>query len=144
MIDRDLVTRKLVLIGEDLRALARLAAKDRQEYLASEVDELVAERYLERLIGRMIDVNYHLLVETGHAPPRDYHQSFVELGVAGILPQDLARRLAPSAGLRNRIVHEYEEIDPSRVYEALQFALRDLPAYIEAVGAWLDAGVNSG
>ena len=39
MIDPELVTRKLVLIAEDLRRLEALARKSRQEYLASEIDE---------------------------------------------------------------------------------------------------------
>ena len=83
MIDRELVTRKMVLIAEDLRRLETLAAKEREEYLASEIDETLAERYLERMIGRMIDVNYHLLTESGEAPPRDYFESFVALSRIG-------------------------------------------------------------
>ncbi len=54
MIDRALVTRKLLLIGKDLEALRVLGAKNAEDYLASETDELLAERRLERLIGRMI------------------------------------------------------------------------------------------
>jgi hypothetical protein len=57
LIDQELVTRKMVLIAEDLRRLEALAAKEREAYLASEIDETLAERYLERMIGRMIDVN---------------------------------------------------------------------------------------
>lgn len=68
MIDRELVIRKIVLIMEDLRRLEALAAKSREDYLASEVNEALAECYLERMIGRMIDVNYHLLTESGEPP----------------------------------------------------------------------------
>ncbi len=38
--------------------------------------------------------------------------------------------MAMAAGLRNRIVHEYDEIDPERVYEALPVAVRRIPAYL--------------
>lgn len=90
MIDRDLVIRKLVLIGTDLEALRARARKPIEEYLRSDYDELAAERLLERLIGRMIDVNYHLIVESGEVPPRDYHASFVTLGKLSILPVEFA------------------------------------------------------
>ena len=53
-------------------------------------DETLAERYLERMIGRMIDVNYHLLTESGEAPPRDYFDSFTALSRIGALPPDFA------------------------------------------------------
>lgn len=138
MIDPELVTRKLVLIAEDLRRLEALARKSRQEYLASEIDEDLAERYLERMIGRMIDVNYHLLTESGEAPPRDYHESFVALSRVGALPADFARRLAPCAGLRNRIVHAYDDLDAGRVYDSLRDALVDVPAYLTGIRDFLD------
>lgn len=145
MIDRELVTRKMVLIACDLPRLARIAAKALADYLDSETDELVVERTLERMIGRMIDINYHLLIEGGEAPPADYHESFVTLSRVGVLSREFAPRIAVCAGLRNRIAHEYDEIDPRRVYEALQAALADIPQYLEQVRDYLDrAGHDSG
>ena len=70
VIDAALVGRKALLITRDLADLARLAQKPLTEYLTDPRDELVAERLLERIIGRMIDVNYHLLIETDHHLPR--------------------------------------------------------------------------
>ncbi|PYQ42625.1 MAG: hypothetical protein DMF77_12380 [Acidobacteria bacterium] len=135
MIDKELVTRKVLLITEDLRALGALAAKPVAEYLASATDEVLAERYLERIIGRMIDINYHVLTESGQAPPPDYYQSFTALATIGMLDQAFAKRIAACAGLRNRITHEYEAIDPARVHEALQSAVRDIPEYLKRLAA---------
>ncbi len=137
MIDRELVTRKIVLIMRDLAALDPVARKDLASYLASGVDELVAERLLERMIGRMIDVNYHLLTETGHPPPTDYHASFTQLAGLGVLEREFAGRIAACAGLRNRIVHDYDELDPKKVHEALQAAIVDVPAYLRQINAYL-------
>jgi len=141
MIDRELVTRKMVLVAEDLRRLETLAARSREEYLASDIDETLAERYLERMIGRMIDVNYHILTESGETPPRDYFESFLALSRIGALPADFAARLAPCAGLRNRIVHAYDDLDPGRVYDALGAALADVPAYLAAIRRFLGPSV---
>ena len=138
MVDRDLVTRKIALNVDDLRAITSIAQKPRDDYLASTTDELVTERYLERMIGRMIDVNYHLVTEAGHAPPRDYYESFTQLAKLGILPPAFASQIAACAGLRNRIIHEYDEIDPRRVYEGLQAAVRDIPEYLRRVHEHLE------
>jgi uncharacterized protein YutE (UPF0331/DUF86 family) len=97
----------------------------------------VAERLLERIIGRMIDVNYHLLTESGQTPPRDYYDSFTDLVKLRVLPADFAARVARCAGLRNRIAHEYEDIDPARVHEALQAARFDIPEYLRRVEAFV-------
>lgn len=136
-IDGELVTRKLLLITRELDALREVHGHGVDAYVTSRVDQAVAERLLERVIGRMIDVNYHLLTGSGQPPPSDYHASFVQLG-ASILPSDFARRLASSAGLRNRIVHEYDDLDPLKVFEALGAALQDVPAYVRHVNAYLD------
>jgi uncharacterized protein YutE (UPF0331/DUF86 family) len=137
MIDRDLITRKLALIAADLKALAPFAAKSRSEYLRSEVDEVLVERYLERIVGRMIDVNYHLLIESGYPPPTDYYQSFTQLVRLDILPAEFAAQIAACAGLRNRLVHEYEDIDAARVHEAAAAAVRDVPQYAKHVQRFL-------
>lgn len=137
MIDPAIVDRKALLITRDLADLAPLAAKPLPEYLASTVHELVAERLLERVIGRMIDVNYHLITETGHPPPADYYASFTQLAALGVYDAEFGRRIAACTGLRNRIVHEYDDVDPRRVHEALATAIRDVATYLRAVGDYV-------
>jgi len=138
MIDRQLITRKMSLILEDVAAMTRLSQLSREQYLKDSINEALAERYLERAIGRMIDVNFHLVTESGHAPPKDYHESFVLLGTLGVMTADLAKELAMAAGLRNRIVHEYDDIDPERVYEALPLAVRRIPLYLDHIQRFVE------
>ncbi len=133
MIDAALVRRKALLITRDLVDLAPLGRTPLAEYLASYRDELVAERLLERIIGRVIDINYHLLTETDHAPPADYYASFVQLASLGVYDAAFGRRIAAYSGLRNRIVHEYDEIDPQKVHEAVGAVVEDVATYLRAV-----------
>ena len=127
----------MAMILDDLRAATPIAEKSLDAYLASDLDEIVTERYLERMIGRMIDVNYHLITDAGHAPPRDYYDSFTQLARLRILPPAFASQIATCAGLRNRLVHEYDEIDPRRVHEGLVAAVRDIPEYLRHVQDYL-------
>jgi uncharacterized protein YutE (UPF0331/DUF86 family) len=137
-IDRELVTRKLLLITQDLAVLAPFATKPLVAFLESRVDQAVVERLLERMIGRMIDVNYHVITESGQPPPPDYHASFLKLAELGIVDPEFARRIARCAGLRNRLVHEYEEIDPGKVLESLQAARDDIVTYVRSVQEYLE------
>jgi uncharacterized protein YutE (UPF0331/DUF86 family) len=133
VVDRDLVTRKIAMIVDDLRAVTPIAQKPLDDDRASATDEIVSERCLERMIGRMIDITYHLITEAGHAPPRDYDESFTQLATLQILPPAFASQSAACAGLRNRLVHEDEEIDPRRVWDGLQAAVRDIPEYLRCL-----------
>jgi uncharacterized protein YutE (UPF0331/DUF86 family) len=137
MIDEELVTRKALLIARDLEPLGRLAQLERERFLASRSDQVLAERYLERIIGRIIDINFHVITSSGGAPPSDYHASFIELGRMGVLDVAFALRLAPSAGLRNRLVHEYDEVDPIRLHEACRTAVADVPEYLRSITDWM-------
>ena len=52
---------------------------------------------------------------------------------AGALPQELAERLAPSAGLRNVLVHEYVDVDLDQVVTAVALARTDYRSYVRAI-----------
>jgi len=81
----------------------------------------------------MIDINYHILSEAENKMPTDYYSSFILLGTKKYLPKKLSETLANSAGLRNRLAHEYDEIDEKKVYAAIGSCLKDVPKYLKAV-----------
>jgi len=137
-VDRTLVTRKMALILQDMPRLEAIGRLTRDDYLSNDINELAAERLLERIIGRMIDINYHLIMESSGVPPRDFFDSFLRLGDVGVLPREAARAMAPAAGLRNRLAHEYNEIDPVKVQEAVRAAVTQVPQYLEAVQRFVD------
>jgi uncharacterized protein YutE (UPF0331/DUF86 family) len=58
------------------------------------------------------------------------------LGKVGVLPRELAERLAPIVGFRNILVHEYLEIDWDEVLRHLQ-RLGDLYNFVDHVKRWL-------
>lgn len=93
MIDCALITRKMSLVLQDPPKLTDLARLPREQYVGDPIHEVVAERYLERTIGRMIDINFHLVTESGQAPPKDYYNSFLALGTLGVMTADLAKQI---------------------------------------------------
>jgi len=54
-----------------------------------------------------------------------------------VIPAELAQRLAPAAGLRNRLVHEYDAIDDALVLRAVADVRREFGAYVGAVEGFL-------
>ena len=137
MIDAELVTRKILLITKDVEALQGLADMTPDVFLESSINAVLAERYVERAVGRMIDINYHLLTESGQAPPPDYYQSFIQLSALGIYSSEFGQRVASCAGLRNRIAQEYDDIDPRKLFAAVGQAVVDVPEYLRHVETWL-------
>lgn len=139
-VNQPLVERKISLVLADLPRVAELAALGVEAYLADPRNEVLAERYLERIIGRIIDINFHLVTEVLGTTPKDYSDSFLQLVPAGVLDREAAAEFARLAGLRNRITHEYNGIDERLIHQSLAKVAAELPGYLKAVKAFLRRG----
>lgn len=125
-LDAEIIQRKLAVILENLKAFESIQGMKKEEYLRDIYRRKATERLLQELIEAAIDINTHTIVETGHTAPDDYYQSFILAGEMGIIPPDLAENLAPSAGLRNRLVQ-------AAILKAVRTALKFYPQYIKAI-----------
>ena len=104
--------RKLSRIVENLSLLKALGTLSVKAWREDDMRRAAAERWLHVCIEAAIDLNSHLLVGLGHPAPADGHQSFLDLARhTKVIDVDLAAKLAPSVGLRNRLVHRYDDID---------------------------------
>jgi uncharacterized protein YutE (UPF0331/DUF86 family) len=137
-IDKKLINRKITLINNDIKSLRTLSKLSLKTYLGKSEYEALAERYLERIIGRTIDINYHILSERENKIPIDFFSSFIEMGKKKYLSTKLANTMAASAGLRNRLAHEYDEIDAEKVFKAINSCLADVPKYLKSIIKLLD------
>ena len=135
--DTDIIRAKIAIILDDLKALEPIEQMSQDEYLRDLYKRKATERLLQELIEAAIDINTHIIVGSGYAPPDDYYQSFIRAGELGFLSPDLAEKLAPSAGLRNRLVHDYDRIDHAIILEAVSMAGELYPRYIQEISAVL-------
>lgn len=133
----EVIQRKLGTIIDNLQALLPLKGMPLETYRKDLFRRKATERLLQELIEAAIDINTHLILQQGYDAPEDYYQSFIKSGEIGLLPQELAQRLAPSAGLRNRLVHRYDDLDNARILEAVETAQTLYPQYIQAVERFL-------
>lgn len=132
-VDKKIIYRKIKFINKDLIGLMPLSRMSLEEYLAKGEYEILAERYLERIVGRIIDINYHILSGVENQMPDDYFNSFIDMGKNGYLPINLAESLKNSAGLRNRLAHEYDEIDEKKIFKTIKKCLKEVPEYLKHI-----------
>lgn len=135
--DPSVLRRKLLVIIENLTALEPIGAMTPQRYREELFMRKGTERLLQELIEAAIDLNTHILVQDGYGAPDDYYQGFTRLADHGILSRNLADALAPSAGLRNRLVHEYDAIVDAIVLDAVRKAQTLYPQYVAAIERYL-------
>lgn len=135
MIRREFVQRKLQLIAEDLERLTRFRDETLESLTGDEIKLAAAERLLERIVMRAIDVNQHLIGELasgeGKVSRLTYRDTFLMLVDLGVYPKDFASDIARSAGLRNILVHDYNDVDRRKVHASIKSCLRDYFRYLE-------------
>lgn len=132
-LEQAVLRRKLSHLDELLALLRAERATPLDSFLRDRRQQLLVERLLHLSVEAASDLLEHLLVQRFNIKPQTYADTFLQAGRNGLIPMDLAQRLVPAAGLRNRLVHDYEAIDPSRVYAAIPVALDDLTQLQQAV-----------
>jgi len=136
-LDAGLVRRKLAVIARNLADLATVERLSLADYRGDRFRHKGTERLIQETVEAAVDANLHLLRSQNLPASPDYYQSFVDLGRYSIIPSALAEKLAPSAGLRNRLVHEYDAIDDALVLRAIGDTRRHFADYVAAVERYL-------
>jgi len=125
-------------INDSVQMLSRLTARGSDELT---VDERLSMRYLLiELVEAASSICMQILLGVFNEKPEGFPECFVRLGAKGIIPEDLASRLASAARLRNLLVHRYWEIDDARVHESARKGLEDFQTFTMHVREFLEGG----
>lgn len=138
-LDRERVTKHLEDISSSLRILESLKPVSFQQFSEDPKIYWAVEKGLERCIQNLLDASAHIVAALGGPVPDNYGSLLLELGRSRILPSDFAARIAPMAGFRNILIHEYLEVDLREVYAALQDRLDDFRTFAHYVLRFLEA-----
>lgn len=136
-IDSEIVLARLKLINKYYKTLEEFRSISLDEFLADFRQQLIVERLLQLMTQAAIDINDHILSKLNPGEPYTNFEAFIELGKSQIITPELAKQIAPSSGLRNRLVHEYDDIDPNQVFKAINFALQQYPFYVRQINSYL-------
>jgi uncharacterized protein YutE (UPF0331/DUF86 family) len=138
VVDRYVVTARIAKIRQYVALLKRIRRQaDERAFIADPLIHGNAERYLQLAIQAVLDISNHIVADMNLNLPQDSTELFGVLAKRKVLPRRLSERLAPMAGFRNILVHEYLEIDRRRVYRMLRDELADFERFIKAVSKLL-------
>ncbi len=130
------IERRLDELSERLARLEPLRDRKRADFDADPYLRDIVERNLEICAQCCIDICHRIIVLENARKPSDYYEAFVIVGELGILTPEFARRLAPLAGFRNILTHEYLAVDWDQVYRNL-LNIDDLILFTKEIQRWL-------
>jgi len=132
MIDKEFLKEKLNLITRDLERLKIFSDFTISQIAEDFIKYAALKNILMEIIGRAIDINEHLISEMAQPQmeaPKTYRDTFLLLGDLNILQKDFAGEVSKSAGFRNAIVHEYNNLDENIIYKTVGEAINQYAKY---------------
>ncbi|MCD0444670.1 DUF86 domain-containing protein [Glycomyces sp. A-F 0318] len=136
-VNPDIVHERLVLMREMLEALDAIGPVTLDRLQRDITVRLATERVFTQLVELAVAVNNHLIAQSGSVIPKSYRETFPKTAELGAIPEDLAAELAPSAGLRNILIHDYVAVDRRLFAEAMPIAADLYKRYVAAIASYL-------
>ena len=127
MIDHDLVLAKAGLIRRHLRRMKEKGEVNLETFLNDLDRQEVISFNLHLAIENCTDLAAHIISEEGLGVPGPGSASemFYLLEDNGYITTQLTEKMIKAVGLRNLIVHEYDKIDLTRLFEIVHKDTKD-------------------
>lgn len=141
MVDNLVICKKLKQLASYYQELEQIAAGlTFDNYRKQIVTKRAIERDIQLIVECATDINNMILKQLSKGPAKDYFNSFIELADNQVIEMDFALKLAPSTGLRNILVHEYEKIDDRIVFKSITNVLTFYNKYLQVIAEYLGCG----
>jgi len=137
-IEIERIIAKIDFINEHLHELENLQLTTYVEYLNNKIQRDLSRLYLQLVYQAAIDINQHILTEAFGLEIQKYSDTFVLMGIYGVIDSELSNILKESAKMRNVLVHLYDKIDYSVLFDSVGETLSDYPIYIEQISSYLE------
>lgn len=133
MENAELINEKLIKLVSYIHELKEIKPDNFKEYSKDVIRRYAIERLIQLIIDLALDINNIILSSMEKPPASDYFNSFIDLIELNIFDHEFANNIAPSTGLRNRLVHEYESIDDRIVYESIDKVIAFYSKYVSYI-----------
>ncbi len=138
MVDSAILLRRLASVRHCLERLDSKRTLVQEEFLRDLDAQDVVLRNLQVGIQAALDIALHIIRDSGWELPGASVGSFEILARQGVLSPELAARLRLAGQMRNLLVHVYDAIDITKVFQAYQVSVDDLEAFSRAIVAYYE------
>jgi uncharacterized protein YutE (UPF0331/DUF86 family) len=132
--DTERIRRKIAYIHQQVSSIKNIIATYSRRDIIEDSLKLSAIKYLlQTSIEAMIDIAYHITAKKFNYPPCDARDAFKMLNTKGIIPSSDFVTYSAMIGLRNRLVHGYDDVSPEVLYDIITEQLDDFEKFISSI-----------
>jgi uncharacterized protein YutE (UPF0331/DUF86 family) len=93
---------------------------------------------LQTALQAVLDVTQYLASCTSELVYKENKDAFDILAREKIISKDLAERFKVAIGVRNILVHQYEQVEPEVIYNIIKNDLGDFDKFVDEVSSYLN------
>jgi uncharacterized protein YutE (UPF0331/DUF86 family) len=135
VVDKSLLAAKVAAVRDAVERIRAALPTDPDAFVADRTAREVVILNLFVALQECLALASHWLADEGSDVPQAYRDVFMALGQRGVVPAELAARLADASGLRNLVAHRYGVLDWARIHEIASSNLDDLLMFCDALVA---------
>ncbi|MBI2415273.1 MAG: DUF86 domain-containing protein [Candidatus Kerfeldbacteria bacterium] len=136
-IDHESIIEKKAKLQQAIRVLKRLREYPLNKLTSDEITVGSALHYLTIAIEAVLDIGAHILTEDFKASPETYEDVITLLKQHNVIPASLAQRSSGMGKFRNKMIHEYADINIAKVYAYLKTAPDEFEQFDQAFSVYL-------
>lgn len=136
-VDHASVIEKKAKLLEAINVLKKLRQKALVEIEEDEITAGAMQYYLMMSIEVILDIGSHILTEDCNVSPESYEDVIRHLAKQKVITQELAQQSQGMGKFRNKMIHEYSDVDMKKVYAYLQQAPDQFAAFNQAFSEYL-------
>lgn len=137
MLNKLAIKRKFETISQYINEVQKVLEFSDKEIKKDFTKLRTLERNFQLIVDTIVGINLHIIARKNLESPDDYQGTFEILASNDILPNDFAFRIAPAVGLRNALVHKYENVDLLLSVRTLRKEKEDFKKYIILINEYI-------
>jgi len=131
MVDRVLLATKIAAIRDAVARIRSVLPADPDLFISDRTTREVVVLNLFVALQESMSLAAHWVADQRLDVPRTYAEVFSRLGDRGVIPLDLAGRLAAASGFRNLVAHQYGVLNWTRVHAIASEHVDDLLVFCD-------------
>lgn len=134
----EVIVEKLIKLQQYIDQIEKIKPSRYENYISEIIVKYAVERIMQLIVDIALDINNILLAYNNKPPAPDYYNSFIEVAECGVFDSGFAISIAPSTGLRNRLVYEYEKVSDEIVFNSISKFINLYKKYISMVFKYIE------
>jgi len=135
-INKEVIFKEIELIKNTLAKIGKMQI-DQDDLDSEDTQDLLSFR-IQQAIENCIGIASHIIANESLGTINNAKSSFELLSKNNIISQEVAGKLGQAVGMRNVIVHQYDEVDLEKLFQVYKTDKQDIKDFLNQILTYLD------